>query len=269
MGRPGPALFELIRGGSAPPPPPVSRGGAPEKPLVRITPKAAAEPVTVREPEPAAAPQPGKPAEKAWAAWNKPGALLDFQRSVTVPMSAILLTIGVVIALLVIVWATAWTLGGTKGEQAATRDLKREDIPVNQGLLVTPPKAPEPKTLVRENKPQPVSPVPAGGDPRVAGMNYYLLASGLDKDGARAIAEYLTQNGLPAAAAVDTGASGPNNRGSFVVFAAKGITPEDYKNRAAVRTEIESAVSRLGKLWQKDRKGQTDFTGAYWKKFAG
>jgi len=53
------------------------------------------------------------------------------------------------------------------------------------------------------------------------------------------------------------------------VFAATGITPDEYKNRTAARTNVETAVSRLGKLWQKDKKGQTDFTGAYWKKFAG
>jgi len=170
----------------------------------------------VREPEVAAT---GKPAEKAWAAWSGKGALLDFQRSVSVPMSAILLAIGVVIALLVIVWATAWTLGGNKGEQAATKDLKRDEIPVNKGLLVTPPTAPSPKPIAAqpERKPQPAAPTlgggTTGGDPRVAGMNYYLLASGLDKDGARAIAEFLTQNGLPAAAAVDTAATGSNNRG--------------------------------------------------------
>jgi hypothetical protein len=279
MGRPGPALFELIRGGSAPPPPaslpPGGPGrGAPEKPLVTIRPKAA-EPVRAPDPEPEpAAPQPGKPADKAWAAWNKGGSWLDLQKSVTVPMSAILLAVGIGLALLVITWGIAWKVGGNRGEQAATRDLKREEIPVNQGLLVNPPKAPEAKPLPQPQA-RPQVPAPdagtAGSVTLVSGMNYKLIASGLDRDSAQEMVDFLNKNGLPSGAAVDKGITGPNNRSSYVVFAAQGLTPDEFKTQPKhpKRDEVDRLLERIGKLWQASKNGRTNLSDAWWKKVAG
>jgi hypothetical protein len=51
------------------------------------------------------------------------------------------------------------------------------------------------------------------------------------------------------------------------VYAAEGITREQFKARTAERTQLEDAVQRLGKRWQKEHKGQADFSTAWWDKF--
>jgi len=276
MGRPGPALFELIRSGGAPPP---RVDSSAKPPLVRITPKAtpAAEPPPRVEPTPSA----DKPADRAWASWNKQGSLFDLKRQVAVPMSAILVVIGVGILVLVLTWGIAYTVGGKRGEANITRDLggggvKPESFPLNENLVQGSPKAPEARQQPLPERRPPVNPStpavnpPAGsGTVPVAGVNYLLLASGMDKDGADKMASFLTQNGLPAAAVVDKPASGSNNRGSYIVLVTRGLTSEEYKqgDRYPARAEVMSKVASLGKVWQKDHKGQTDFSQAYWKKF--
>lgn len=189
-------------------------------------------------------------------------------------MSTVLIAIGVAVAVLVITWGVAYTFGKGNGVKDATRDLgsgvKPETIPLNSNLVTGPTQAPEPKAAapVVERKQTPPA-FTAGADPRVAGYNYKVVASGLDKAEAERMVTFLNQNGLPAGTAVDKPASGSNNRGSSIVFAAKGVSPEEYKNRAAVRDEVDAAVARAGKLWQKDKKGQTDFSQAFWQKFKG
>jgi len=36
---------------------------------------------------------------------------------------------------------------------------------------------------------------------------------------------------------------------------------------AAVKTDLQDRVTRLGKIWQKEHKGQSDFSRWYWDKF--
>ncbi len=280
MARPGPALFELIRGSSAPPGVPARSTdvGKPPPPLVRITPKPGvvqhAEP-----PPPVAEPKPAAQSDRAWAAWSGKGSWLDLRRTVTIPMSTALFVIAGAVVVLVVIWTAAYVVGKGRGEEKIKRDLgltaKPETIPLNQNLVTNPPKAPEPKATV-EPRPNPTNPTPpppaaTGSEPRIAGMNYYLLASGLDRDGAEKMAEFLSKNGLPSAAAVDKPSGGSNNRGSYLVYVTKGLTPEEYKqgDRYAPRAEVMGRAATLGKIWQKDHKGQTDFGQAYWQKFKG
>ncbi len=195
-------------------------------------------------------------------------------------MSTVLFIVAGLIVLVIVTWWVAYKLGHGGGESQAVKDLGlngtikepgREAIPVNPSLVNNELKAPEPKAAPAERKPNPTPVAPPsapGTDPRVSGLNYYLLASGLDKDGAQKIADFLTENGLQSAAAVDRKPTGSNNPGSYVVFVTRGIKPEEYKTRAAARTEVETQVSRLGKVWQKERKGKTDFSQAYWQRYS-
>ncbi len=195
-------------------------------------------------------------------------------------MSTVLYGVAGLVVLLIVTWAVAYKVAHGRGEDQAVKDLGlggtikepgRESIPVNPNLVNNELKAPEPKAPQPERKPKvdPPPPAPAAGtEPRVVGLNYYLLASGLDKDGAQKIADFLTENGLQSAAAVDRKPTGSNNPGSYVVFVTRGIKPEEYKTRAAARTEVETQVSRLGKVWQKERKGKTDFSQAYWQRYS-
>lgn len=271
MPRPGPALFELIRGGGGPTVP--ARSAPTGKPLVKVTPKVA--PASVQSDEPPVPPA-ATPSDKAWASWSGKGTWKRLAEPVTVRTSTVLIAAGVAVAVLVLTWAIGYTSGKTQGEESAKRDLgpniKPENVPLNPGLVSAPPQAPEvrpqePKTpTVERQAPAFASP---SSDPRIAGNNYLLLASGMDKEASDRLVQFLNQGGLPAFAAVDKPASGSNNRGSYTVFASRGITSDEYKNRAGVRTEVEALAGRLGKQWQKDKKGQTDFSQAYWQKFKG
>lgn len=194
-------------------------------------------------------------------------------------MSTVLIGFAVVVVLLIVTWAAAYKLAHGRGEDQAVKDLGlngtikepgRDSIPVNPNLVNNEIKAPEPKVAppadTKPKTPAPPPPVAPGTDPRVVGLNYYILASGMNKDGAQKIADFLTENGLQSAAAIDPPASGSNNPGSYIVFVNRGIKPEEYKTRAASRTDVETQAARLGKVWKADHKGKTDFSGAFWQR---
>lgn len=195
-------------------------------------------------------------------------------------MSTVLYCLAGLIIVLVVTWAAAYKLALNRGQNQAAKDLglnrgadikepSRDSIPVNPGLVKNDVKAPEPKLAPpAEKKVSKVEQVPVGTDPRVVGLNYYILASGMDKDGAQKAADFLTENGLQSAAAVDRKPSGSNNPGSYVVFVNRGIKPEEYRSRAAARTEVETQASHLGKVWQKDRKGKQDFSQGFWQRYS-
>jgi hypothetical protein len=65
---------------------------------------------------------------------------------------------------------------------------------------------------------------------------------------------------------VDTDASGAKNPGSYKVFALQGITGEEYRNRAPVRTKLEAELTRLGQVYRKDPRGRVDFGQFAWEK---
>jgi hypothetical protein len=271
MPRPGPALFELIRGSTGSPTIPARSTGSP-KPLVRVTPK----------PQPAATPEPPVPAatdsksDKAWAAWTGKRSWLKPGENLTVRTSTILIIAGAAVVILAITWAIAYSLGSRRGEDRVKRDLTPavtpESIPLNPNLVQSPLQAPEVRPVPDRPSPQHREQPPiTTADPRVPGMNYYLLAAGLDKDTADRMVAFLNQGGLPSAAAVDKAASGSNNRGSYIVFATKGLTSDEYKKGTLypARAEVVNKAANLGKVWQREHKGQTDFSQGYWKKFAG
>lgn len=253
-GRHGPALFELIRkGGSAP-----------------VRPRAEAPPA---RPAPM---MPEVPRVEAEAPVSMPGrALFDFSRVVAIPMSAVFLIVAVMIAVIVITWASAYKIAYERGKSEAARDLSRgpesfHDIPVNNGLIPKQPetKPPEPRPIERQEKQKPAPPAPTPTGDRTPGLNYFVMASGMDKETAQRIADFLTEGGLASAIAVDRKPAAGNNQ-SYVVYAQKGIKPDEYKSRSAARTEVEAQAARLSKVWQKDRKGQQDFSQGYWQKYAG
>jgi hypothetical protein len=98
------------------------------------------------------------------------------------------------------------------------------------------------------------------------GLNYCLAASRLDQAAAERAADFLTQNGVPAVAVADTDGSGAKNPGSYKVFALQGITAEEYRNRAPVRTKLEAELVRLGQVYRKDPQGRVDFGQFAWEK---
>lgn len=308
-GRPGPALFELLKdrtgttgasqqqASSVPVAPPSVR---PEH-VVNLPPVAPVRPMPVVHtvvPPPPPAPRPvAVPAQdettdetpppghrpKPWVI-QREGAAAALGRSVTVSTSVLWLALAGVLVSWIVVWTAAWKISENHEAEKANRQfgltagihdpLKgNEPIPVNPGLLAQdqgtpkpPPQNVEPK---RQAPTQGAPPAPAAmGEARVPSLNYLILATKVDPETASRMVEFLGKNGVQAAASpVAKGEAGGNNAGLFTVYALRGITGEQLRAKAPEKTELEEAVHRLGKVWQKEHKGQTDFATSWWKKY--
>ncbi len=252
-GRPGPALFELLRDKTG------SRS------------EAAARQAPASTPPPAApAPAPRVSVQPAF----------DLKQRITVSMSSVWIGVGLAILVAIGTYSLVYKTAYSHGERDATRDITKGGGGINEPLHQQPgsPIALNP-SLVTQSPPKqspanvpaaPTGPTPgsASGDPRVAGFNYLTIASKMDRDTAERAVTFLADNGVKAFAipVVKTG-SGANNGPTYTLYALQGITRDELRARAPVRTDLEDRVARLGKIWQKEHKGQTDFSKTYWDKF--
>jgi hypothetical protein len=203
---------------------------------------------------------------------------IDFKRPVTVTMFAVWLAVACVMGVGLVLWMAAYKLGFNNGEGKAVKDLgghgggngaiteplRNEPIPVNPRLITKAPPAPTGATG-GDSKGVTPPPAPVGDGQRVAGLNYLVIATKLDKETADRAAAFLTENGVPGLV-VRAGGSA-NNTGSYTLYGQQGITREQLRARDPVRTELEAKVAKLGKVWQKEHKGRTDFSQTYWEKF--
>lgn len=297
-GRPGPALFELIKDRTG------TSGAAQQQarsvPVI-ARPKIEGAPVPEPAPLPPVPPSgPPPPAEapekpRAWVTEREsPG--LDLARPITVSTFTAWLAVAGVLISWVIVWTAAYKLGYANADARANREftagsgvrdpLNNDDpIPVNPNLVSSSAsssaKAPAPVTphqgkaagssqSTQTPTPRQTAPPTGGGapagDPRIPGYNYYMLASLLDQESAERIVAFLAQNGVPAIA-VAKGGGRANNRSQFTVYAAEGITAEQYRARSPERTRLEAEIRRLGQIWKRDHKGGTGFATATWEKY--
>jgi hypothetical protein len=217
-----------------------------------------------------------------------PAAAMDLGRAIPVTTYAIGLAVAGVLGLLVIVGALAYNSGRRSGQADTLKSLglagpgpvrdplKNEPIPVNPNLLprdaVRGPATPKPAGA--EPRPPETSPAPApsagripdGTDPRTPGLNYLLIASKVDSETAERMVGFLNDNGVQAFR-VAKGGAGAKNAGPWTVYALPGITPEQFKARTPERNQLQELVARVGKRWQREQKGQTDFATAYWEKY--
>jgi hypothetical protein len=214
------------------------------------------------------------------------GPRLDFGKKLTLSTSVISAGVAVVVLLLIIVAATAYRRGEARAEQAArteleragVRDPLRADIPLNHAILSNEPGSQAgiqpPVQPVRQPISQPPpKPAPAAGvsgplvDTRESGLNYCVAASLLPKDEAERAARFLTENGLPAAPVwVESDAGEAKNRPAYRVYILKGLSGSDVNRRAPGRTDLEAELMRLGKIWQREHRGNVNFAQTYWEK---
>ncbi len=260
-GKSSPALFELIQ-----PAGPGVRPGAPASGRDA----SAAPSVTEPSPEARRAPE-DRAGARRWVTESAtaPGSTTRF---LGLPVSGALVLTGGVIALCVIIWAVAFSLGWRRGEERALSDLGlggqpsapvREpsvgDIPANNGLIVPGPAA------------VPGSPAgPLAGDPRVPGLNYLVIAT-LDPPSAERLREVLGQGGVQAFTVplqgVDPNRSSGNNPPLVMVYASLGLTGAEIRAQVPAMKELEDNVARLGQRWKREFKGTTDFSDRWWKKY--
>jgi hypothetical protein len=214
---------------------------------------------------------------------------IDFQKPVTVTMFSVWLTVAGLLCAGVVLWMTAYLMGFKKAERAAMKELdlskggggiqeplRDPPIPVNPRLIsapgetgVKPAPGPGPSdTLVKNQGVGAGAGKPTtGADPRIAGLNYLTIALKQDRETAERMVGFLSENQVPAfAVPVAPAGAAANNPPTYTVYAMQGVTREELRARAPVRTELEDRVGKLGKKWKKDMKGQTDFSQVFWDK---
>ncbi|MDX2148231.1 MAG: hypothetical protein SFZ23_11985 [Planctomycetota bacterium] len=99
----------------------------------------------------------------------------------------------------------------------------------------------------------------AGGtlasDPRIAELNYYVIER-LPLEEARNVIEFLADAGVQAI--------GSPEGDRIVIIAVPGITRDDYRANSAYRQWLEARIAELGKLWQREHRGNSDFSRPLW-----
>lgn len=250
-----PPLFEVLGG--------TERHATTSKPL----------PVQVR------LPQTPKPAAAA------PSAAAQPKGKIVLNPAAVMLILAGVLLLGFTVWYMAFRMGehSARGDKAKELEATFPPAPVSPGPIAPGPGVPDGgnasagsngATLSGGDQP----PAPAADDltdPRVPGVNYLHIDTLVWRDAERAVA-FLAKGGIPAKAVpktkgkdkVDPKQARDKNL-PHVIFALEGVQPGQYKTSEARRSELVEKVRRLGKRWQAEEKGPSDFGSPYWVKFDG
>ena len=249
-----------------------------EKPVIRLELK----------PESAAAVTPSRDDGAEAASWGS-GVLGG--STVRVPVNAIYVASALLILLAIAGWVLGWQMGikRTKDQTPEVRPRppvsEPADAPSPPALTPTPVKPKADKPADKAAAPPVKSSAGAAdaalltltakgvlqGDPREVDLNYLKLAQLTRTEAERAV-KFLSENGLEAfAVPVDRAGANTNNpdptRAAYWLFAAKGITSDEYSNRLTARTNIEATVARLGLRWQKEFRGSSNFSKPGWEKF--
>lgn len=101
---------------------------------------------------------------------------------------------------------------------------------------------------------------PPEGDPRRGGLNYFILADGIQADRAQEMASFCRGQGLDAVAV-------PSNNARFLVFVQPGFGWED-RGEPAVKA-LEASIRSVGAQWKALGRGNGDFRDFYPKLFKG
>lgn len=255
----------------------------PEPQVAAVNTVADSPPVVARPTESRAAAMPPELATR-----GRPG-------SVEIPLIWVYVGCAGLIALLVLVWTIAYGRGGvareaewqelmaSRGDPIVADPLGLSGTPSGSPATGSAPTGPEPSRggSQRPERPSGGGVLPGATrfgvlssagvlptDPRQPGRNYLMLASLGRADAEQAIT-FLGSSGVEAIGApvVDPKGGSANNPARYEVFAAVGITGEEYKNNRPVRTELEAKVARIGERFRREAKGPTDFAKPLWIKY--
>ncbi|MBC7835269.1 MAG: hypothetical protein H7Y88_09245 [Phycisphaerales bacterium] len=187
-----------------------------------------------------------------------------------------------VIAALIVVWSVGHWQGREQEKARLLSTVDPGDPPrqVEPDRAAADPLAKPPTSNPGAGKPensgkQTPAAKPAGaqvaGDPRKPGFNYFTVQQVLHYSTARATAEFMTTNGVPAAAVpmgdktVDTPQLRANNKPTWKVIVAEGFDSKGYSSPR--RPELETKAKTVGMKWARDPKGGFDFSSGFWDKY--
>jgi hypothetical protein len=247
-----PPLFEVLSG-------PDHRPGFPRSSSVL----GGRGPVRVEAPQPAQPVQGGADQQ----------AVVPPARAVRISLATACIGAGILVALFFGGWALVYQLGAKQKESDLAPYLESKATPPSQAA------APIPAPAIYQGDATPAASAPANVppevsdptliDPRKPGVNYLHIATLAWKDAHRAVV-YLNEHGVAAAAApakpVDPLEARAKNL-PHVVFAIDGVPSDQYRASAAKRQALEERVRSIGKRWQREEHGPSDFGQPGWSKF--
>ncbi len=200
-------------------------------------------------------------------------------RTLRIPVGYVIVAVGLALVLTVV----GYIVGYNRRDSIAKADEERARIANAQLDMVDPLNAPagggqatptnQPTQPVNTRPPQQAaapqqaasggsqSTPPAGleRDPRVVGMNYWVIAR-QDPDEARRAAAFLMANGV-SVAIVETRDDKVREIIASMGFEGSGTAPEAAR--------LKARILELGRLYRVQEKGATDFTDMYARKYSG
>lgn len=106
-------------------------------------------------------------------------------------------------------------------------------------------------------------------DPRTPGMNYLMLATLPTEQAADAIS-FLRANGVTAIGVpqLDSGRGSANNPSRYALYSLGLAIPGNrWSAMSNQRAEHQQLLANLGKRWQRERQGGSDFSQPLWEKY--
>lgn len=186
-----------------------------------------------------------------------------------------MIALGVLIIVFAAIWAVAFQMGQKKRDNEIAQWQQPDGDPTQTPGPEATPKPPAPGPSKPEGsgttpkKPDPAKPTPpapaaeSGADPRVPGFNYLYLGTLTLKDAAAGV-DFLKRNGVQAFYTVDRQKPGGNNP-PCRIYASQGFPGGPrFKETEKERSELVRRVEELGKKWQREEKGASDFRQPYW-----
>lgn len=191
---------------------------------------------------------------------------------------------GALILILAILYSIAYSKGNNDGQREIVNKLLPSATP--PGAVIHDPQVTGPSTVLPSGTEQSSGITPAttqknppldsaqadtppSGDPRKPGFNYLNVVVLNWKDAEKA-AQYLTKNGVPAAAVahkgIDPAAARAKNLPLLVVV-LDGVPSDQFSATKQRRADLIEKVRRLGKKWQSDERGPSDFGEPFWAAF--
>lgn len=266
-----PPLFEAVGDANRSP-----SGETPARPLVHPA---------GRSPAAAGVPAPKSPVVVT-APHSAPRGPLGLDRSRLTPLLLMAAAAAILIGFV------AWSVGYSRGEDAGKRSMVPRTTPddaaaftgeagpstvLPPGNATRPPEVRQPTPKAPDAKPPANPPVAAGmppvtgPDPRQPGNNYLEIVRLTWRD-AEAAVRYLQKNGVPATciplSRVDPAQAQANNA-LHLVFVLDGVPSNQYKASEDKRSTLKASVQRIGKKWQREERGASDFGDPNWVLFKG
>jgi hypothetical protein len=199
-------------------------------------------------------------------------------RTLRIPVGYVIVAVGLALVLTVVGYIVGYNRRDAlaKAEHARTAEAQLDMVdPLNaptggvgtqegspsqtQPVVTRPPQQSSTPRQAAAPAGQTSPPVSADRDPRVMGMNYWVIAR-LGPDEARRAASFLLANGVTVAV-VETNSERFREIIASTGFEGSGNSPE--------ASRLKSRVLELGRLYRVQEKGPTDFSDMYARKYSG